>query len=237
MSVADEADKDELENPVWNALRGVQHGLGLTGNLAGCLYPSVGPFAGLQEPTEPAFRQLAMLGGPGRSFAFVTAQPVVPAKGWTLVQHDTLEQFVCPVPIDRPPLADLSELTAEDAGEMLRLAAATKPGPFEAETMQFGRYIGCRVAGELVAMAGERFRLSSATEISAVCTADSHRGQGLAGRMIAALANEILRNRRLPFLHVRHGNTAAIRLYGTLGFCHSRTLHLRVLRSPGTSNA
>ena len=204
---------DELENPIWNALGGAQHLLGVCGELAGCLDPAVGPFAAFHEPTVRAFEQLIALGGRGRSFAFVTAEPIEPVTGWEAVAQDTLEEFVCPAPIDLPPPAQLMELGEADVADMLALAASTTPGPFESETFRFGRYIGCRTDGELTAMAGERFHLSAATEISAVCTTVSHRGEGLGGRMVAVLANAILRSRKLPFLHVRTGNVSAIRLY------------------------
>ena len=51
-----------------------------------------------------------------------------------------------------------------------------------------GSYYGVRSDGELKAMGGERLMLDGYAEISGVCTHPSHRGQGLAARLIWHLA-------------------------------------------------
>jgi GNAT superfamily N-acetyltransferase len=71
---------------------------------------------------------------------------------------------------------------------MLDLVARTRPGPFLARTPHLGTYLGIRRGGALVAMAGERMRPPGWTEISAVCTDPAHRGQGLAARLVRAVA-------------------------------------------------
>src|SRR5439155_1201075 len=70
----------------------------------------------------------------------------------------------------------------------------------------------------LVAMAGERMHPPGWTEVSAVCTDPAFRGQGLAGRLIQAVAYGIRERGETPFLHAAAGNTGAIRLYESLGF-------------------
>jgi predicted GNAT family acetyltransferase len=81
-----------------------------------------------------------------------------------------------------------------------------------------GTYLGIRREGELVAMAGERLHPPGWTEISAVCTDDAHRGQGLGTRLILAVAAGIRARGEIPFLHAAADNTNAIRLYESLGF-------------------
>jgi ribosomal protein S18 acetylase RimI-like enzyme len=83
---------------------------------------------------------------------------------------------------------------------------------------------------QLVAMAGERLTLNHAVEISGVCTAASHRGQGLAGTLVQLLAARAQGVGKLPFLHVRTANVSAIRLYEMLGFRHRRTMQLTILK-------
>ena len=105
-----------------------------------------------------------------------------------------------------------------DVPEMLALTKLTNPGPFLQRTIEMGDYIGVRDGGKLVAMAGERFRVDGWTEISAVCTAPTHRGQGLATKLLRAVAAGIEARGEGVFLHVVATNTGAIRLYEALGF-------------------
>ena len=69
---------------------------------------------------------------------------------------------------------------------MVELVSQTKPGPFLARTIELGEYAGIRCDGRLVAMAGERLRFDGWTEISAVCTAPTHRGHGMASGLVAS---------------------------------------------------
>lgn len=114
------------------------------------------------------------------------------------------------------------ELGPDDVGEMLALAKRTNPGPFLPRTIELGRYIGVRDRGELVAMAGERLRVPGWTEVSAVCTAPTHRGQGLASRLVRAVAAGIEARGERAFLHAAATNTGAIRVYEALGFAVRR---------------
>ncbi len=56
------------------------------------------------------------------------------------------------------------------------------------------------------------------TEISAVCTDPAHRGQGLATRLVRAVADGIRARGETPFLHTAASNATAIRLYESIGF-------------------
>lgn len=105
-----------------------------------------------------------------------------------------------------------------DVPEMLELVRRTEPGPFASRTRTMGRYLGIRREGVLVAMAGERLHPPGHTEISAVCTDPAFRGQGLAGRLIRAVAHGIREREETPFLHAAATNTGAIGLYEALGF-------------------
>ena len=61
---------------------------------------------------------------------------------------------------------------------MRALAKLTDPGPFFEETIKMGRYLGVEEDGELIAMAGERFRMDGWVEVSGVCTHPTRRGEG-----------------------------------------------------------
>jgi predicted GNAT family acetyltransferase len=65
------------------------------------------------------------------------------------------------------------------------------------------------LGGRLVQMAGERMRTPGWTEVSAVCTDPAYRGQGLATRLIRAVAAGIGDRGETPFLHALASNTSA----------------------------
>jgi predicted GNAT family acetyltransferase len=111
---------------------------------------------------------------------------------------------------------------------MVALAALTDPGPFRSRSIELGGYLGLR-RGDLIAMAGERFRPPGYVEISAVCTDPRYRGQGLAGRLTRAVAAGIEAEGNRPFLHASGTNVNAIRLYESLGFTVSNQLSVTVV--------
>lgn len=115
---------------------------------------------------------------------------------------------------------------------MLDLVALTQPGPFLPRTVELGRYLGIRHEGRLIAMAGERLRPPGWTEISAVCTHPDHRGRGLAGLLIRAVAAGIRERGDVPFLHAAADNIQAIRLYESMGFVLRREPVFIGLRTP-----
>jgi hypothetical protein len=87
----------------------------------------------------------------------------------------------------RPDVATFGAVPADPVfGDWSDLAERTRPGPFWAGTLAMGRYVGVRVDGELMAMAGERLRPPGWTEISAVRTAPQARGRGHGYRLPTA---------------------------------------------------
>ena len=113
---------------------------------------------------------------------------------------------------------ELIELGINDVPEMLDLISLTQPGPFSPRTVELGGYLGLRIGGKLVAMAGRRMHPPGWIEISAVCTDPEYQGKGLGGRLVKAVAAEIIAEGDVPFLHVSELKDHAIRLYETLGF-------------------
>ncbi|TCC26473.1 GNAT family N-acetyltransferase [Kribbella speibonae] len=219
-----------LRNPVYAALTGPHASFAeVRGNAR--RYPSaVAPFLALPEvPTEQDWADAAVLVGSGTTAALM--RPALPVPdSFKLELEIDLVQFVAP---DSLPAADPEAvvLGADDVPEMLALVALTDPGPFRSRTIELGTYLGVRRDGELIAMAGTRFALPGHTEISAVCTHPSYQGQGLASRLIRAVAHRIESSGRTPFLHTGAANTAAIRLYRSLGFTLSNEMKVTVAQA------
>lgn len=210
-------DEVGLDNPVYTALTGAQSYFAQASGHA-VRYPAdVAPFLGL--PREPSARdwadaaQLVALG----SHVAVQRPGVEAPEHWTVVREFEVLQML----EDRVDAVDDTEavtLGPPDVPEMLELVRETDPGPFLERTIELGRYIGVRHDGVLVAMAGERLHLDGWREISAVCTASAHRGEGLASRLVSTLVCGIHRRHERAFLSVLATNTGAISLYEQLGF-------------------
>ena len=137
--------------------------------------------------------------------------------------------------LDVAPDAEAIPLGPPDVPDMLSLTSRSKPGPFLSRTIELGAYLGIRRDGQLVAMAGERMRVPGWTEISAVCTDDAYRGQGLATRLIHAIALGIRERDETPFLHASAANVNALRLYEDLGFRLRREVSFIAVRVPGAA--
>jgi predicted GNAT family acetyltransferase len=112
---------------------------------------------------------------------------------------------------------------------MVELTKLTKPGPFTLRTHELGTFLGIRIDGQLVAMAGERMKPANYTEITAVCVHPAHRGRGYAQTLLGAVARQISARGEIPFLHVFSDNDSAIALYRRQGMEIRRRLCVTVL--------
>ena len=210
----------ELDNPAWHALSGEQRAFGMVGERAARYLPDISPIAAVADRSTEALVELSAFVEPGRYVA-VFAPGELPDELWRQAAMAPLSQWVCP----DPPLVDAEidwvELTDAQADEMLQLARATDPGPFEARTNRLGDYIGVIRDGELVAMAGERICLPGYREVSAVCTDAGYAGRGFAQALVLEIVRRQQRAGCVPFLHVRTGSpaeTQAIHVYEKIGF-------------------
>jgi ribosomal protein S18 acetylase RimI-like enzyme len=227
---ADAAEPHVLDNAAWAALSGPHRHLAETVGSAARYQADVSPFVALADPADPrSWDDLAALVGAGNSFALAGA-PSLP-DGWSTGQSGQGVQLVA-TSIEPRTDPEAEPLGPTDVPEMLALVARAKPGPFLPRTVEMGAYYGIRREGRLVARAGERLRPPGWTEISAVCTDEEHRGQGLATRLVLHTAAGITARGDTPFLHAAAVNTNAIRLYEALGFTLRRSTLFHFLQVP-----
>lgn len=230
--MTDIATDEILDNPVWAALTGPHRDFAETHGRAARYQPDVTPFTCVSGGDDPTvWHDLAALVGPGVPVAVTGTAAPLPA-GWAVDAEVAAVQLV-DVGVEAVDDPEAVRLTAADVPDMLALVARTQPGPFLARTVELGTYLGIRRGGALVAMAGERLHPPGWTEISAVCTAAELRGQGLATRLVRAVAAGIRTRGERPFLHAAASNTGAIRLYESMGFALRRHTTFRMVRSPG----
>ena len=189
--------------------------------------PTVASFVALEDESDlRAWEDVAELLGPeGR--LVLPGVSEWPDSWKSVFQTDGVQMIARRV--DAQPDPEAVILGADDVPEILDLIARTEPGPFLPRTVELGTYLGIRREGALVAMAGERLHPPGWTEISAVCTDAAYRGQGLASRLVRAVAAGIAERGETPFLHALATNTNAIRLYESLGFELRRTVRFTQL--------
>jgi ribosomal protein S18 acetylase RimI-like enzyme len=199
---------------VWHSLIGAHAHLARRHGIAAAYDPAVSPFAGTAENGDAAWADLRIL--LGGSSALLPGSPFpLPADVRVPFRAPVLQMVAAGWHPE--PDAEAIELGPADAAEMYDLANRTKPGPFELRTGELGRYVGYRVDGRLVAMAGERFHPPGYTEVSAVCTDPDFRGRGFAERAMRTIGAGIVARGEIPFLHVATDNPA-ISIYERLGF-------------------
>jgi ribosomal protein S18 acetylase RimI-like enzyme len=195
-------------------------------------YPvDVSPWLALpDDPGPDDWADLAALAGPGGEVPLPGFRGRVP-DGWEITFRVEGVQLVDDG-LAAAPDPEAVLLGLADVPEMLDLVALTQPGPFLPRTIELGTYLGIRREGRLVAMAGERLHPPGWTEISAVCTDPAFRGEGLATRLILAVAHGIRERGETPFLHTGAGNVNAVRLYESLGFRLRRKTAFLAARAP-----
>jgi predicted GNAT family acetyltransferase len=220
-----------LDNPVWNALS-TTHASFAEGDDLAKRYPvDVAPFAATRDQSAESYHSLARLLGPEGTAAFpLPTMPLLPA-GWTVVRRIDSAQMVWNTQTLPPVEHSFEELNTSRVDEMLALVELTQPGPFSKRTPELGSYLGIRIAGRLVAMAGERLKPYGYTEISAVCTHPDHRGHGYASSLVSILIQRITKRNEVPFLHVRTENVGPIRVYEKLGFKTRRIINIVVVKN------
>lgn len=220
-----------LDNPVWHSLTGPHAPFSQSVGRAHRYHPDISIFVGLpDDPDGQAWRDLAALVGPAAEVPIAAAQVSVPPD-WEPLFVGAGVQMV-DVEVDAQPDDEAVVLGPSDAEEMAALVARVKPGPWRPRTYELGTYLGIHRDGHLVALAGERLHPTGWTEISAVSTEDAYRGQGLAGRLVRAVAHNIRARGEKVLLHASITNTNAIRLYEKLGFEVRRETTFAAYRSP-----
>jgi ribosomal protein S18 acetylase RimI-like enzyme len=206
-----------LDNPVWHALTG-SHRAHAIGRGEARHYPrDIAPFSAIAEPSAQAYADLA--GDlPANTEARLFRPSVEPLPdGWEELDRFPMLQMVAGGPSsDSDSVASL--LSTADVAAMMDLVAATRPGPFGPRTPLLGRYLGLWHGERLVAMAGERLRVSGHVELSAICVHPEARGKGYAIALTKRLMQLAFEGGEVPFLHVRPDNVGAIALYRRLGF-------------------
>jgi GNAT superfamily N-acetyltransferase len=212
-----------LDNPAWSALTTEQAGFAIGTDRAKRYAPGILPFAGFA--TGGGAADLDPFLEAGASFYCIGQLPALPER-WRPELELPCAQLLAPEDGDGLPAVTeaIRQLGPEDKQEMWELINRVQPGYYLPDTYLLGAYFGIRKDGRLVAMAGERMRLTGFNELSAVCTLPGYTGHGYAQQLISHLCRRQMAAGIRPFLHVARANERALRLYGYLGFRHRRDI-------------
>lgn len=220
-----------LDRPIWSALTTRQQGLA-EGGARALRYPAaVAPFADMVDMSPESFAALGALMSGSEIGVLFTPEAVTAPGAFKIVLAETGEQMIGTPAQSAIDGVEAVKLGVDDVPAMIALTELTKPGPFSARTHELGTFLGIRVDGELVAMAGERMKPGNYTEMTAVCVHPDHRGRGYGQSLLGAISRQIVARGEIPFLHVFSSNTSAIALYRRQGMEIRRRLHVTVLQN------
>ena len=221
---------DPLDRPIWSALTSRQQALAEGSGRALRFPTAIAPFADVVDMSAESFAALGALMSGSEIAVLFTPDAVAAPPEFKVLLAETGEQMIGTPTASAIPGVEVVALGATDVPAMMELTALTKPGPFSLRTHELGCFLGVRVNGQLVAMAGERMKPGNYTEITAVCVHPDHRGRGYAQMLLGAVGRQIAARAEIPFLHVFTSNASAIALYRRQGMEIRRRLHVTVLQ-------
>lgn len=224
---------DPLENVIWQALTTRQAHFAEACGEARRFMREVTLLSAFREPSDQGYESLAELTGLSGTAAVFLDGPYQERSGWEIIATAPLLQMISEnggTPTHTWLPYEIFELGPQNSPDMIELTELTKPGPFGKRTHELGNYVGIRKNGRLVAMSGERLKVSGYAEVSAVCTHPEHTGKGYAAALMLEVMSRIRQRGETPFLHVRGDNARAIALYERLGFRTRKRGYYAVLR-------
>ena len=212
-----------LDNPVWQALQ-TTHRPFAQGTSHVQRYP-VGTlqFLGCADPVTADINEILPWTSVGEKLIMIGELPVLP-DNWALLRQLDCIQMICE---DVAPVAvkeDIIALTENDIPDMLALINQVQPGFFFKDTPLLGQYYGIRQEGALVAVAGERTKVTGMVEVSAVCTHPSFTGRGYAQQLVTHIVNSNVAAGNALYLHFLTSNERARKVYELLGFKDRRPI-------------
>jgi predicted GNAT family acetyltransferase len=222
-----------LDRPVWSALTSRQATLAQGDARALRFDPAYALFGAAANASAESQAALGALNTSAHGMGLVEAGRMPLPPGCTVRTQAACVQMTASALSAGGRDIAFEPLGEADAADMLALATLTVPGPFFEKTHRLGDFIGVKLDGRLIAMAGERMRPTGFTEVSGVCTHPDHRGRGYAGALMRVVTQRILERGEQAFLHAYAANTATIALYEALGFSVRAPVTYTVLNGPG----
>ncbi|OXG01716.1 FR47-like protein [Flavobacterium araucananum] len=215
-------EENKLDNPVLNSLAESHAIYAIDYDGTQFYDPDYCPFGGFINPetTWAAIDQYAEL---AQNFFIVGEKPEI-SNSLKIVKELICLQMIIYDKIEQPITSEIVKLTKEHHDELIELVNLVQPGYFKNKTTSLGNYYGIFKDNQLVAITGERMKMTNFTEVSAIITHPDHTGKGYAKQLITHGVNTIFSQNKIPYLHVVETNLGAIALYEKLGFVTRRKI-------------
>jgi ribosomal protein S18 acetylase RimI-like enzyme len=210
----------KLDNPVWHSLNEAHRQFALGDEELKLYPPNISPFVGVNSKDRQILRKLDGYIQSDEPFFIIGDLPDLPPENYVIHPVLICAQMVQTEPLEITPTEEIIYLNDEYSEPLAELVNLVQPGYFRQDTRLMGDYFGIFKEGKLVAVTGERMRMDTFTEVSAVVTHPDFTGRGYAKQLIAHTVNKNLAIGITPYLHVAASNTPAIALYEKLGFRH-----------------
>lgn len=219
----------KLDNPAWYALKETHACFAIGDDRTKRYHPDIVAFSAYEDGTKSLLAAFDSLIALNESFFIIGDLPTVD-NNYIIESILPCVQMICTKSIDIPITEILLELGKADDDAIVRLINEVQPGYYKPGTRLMGSYFGIRQNGQLVAVAGERMRMSGFTEVSAVVTHSGFTGRRYAQQLVSHVVNKNLAAGIIPFLHVSATNERAIKIYELLGFITRRIINFTKLR-------
>ncbi len=213
----------KLDNPVWNSLNEIHKNISIEFDGIKFYNPSYCPFGGFTKSNNLII-SINEYSNLVDNFYVVGEKPLF-SNLLTLNKNLICNQMLLKKPIDiedREQIIDLK--TKQHKTALFDLVNMVQPGYFSNRTSDLGKYFGIYKKDKLIAVTGERMKMTEFTEVSAVVTHPKHTGKGYAKQLIKQTTNQIFKENKIPYLHVAESNIGAIKLYEKLGFTTRRKI-------------
>ncbi len=216
-------EESKLDNPVWHSLNEIHQNCSLEYDGGKFYRPEYCPFGGFSN-IEYSAKGTEAYSNLIDNFYVVGEMPLF-GGGLILYKNLVCNQMLLEAPIDIEINEQIVELITEQQKDALfDLVNLVQPGYFKNRTSDLGKYFGLYKNDELVAVTGERMKMTGFTEVSAVVTHPNHTRRGYAKQLVKHTTDQIFSENKTPYLHVAESNTGAIRLYEKLGFTTRRKI-------------
>ena len=209
-------DYQKLDNPVWFSLSETHRQFAIEYPNIKFYHPDFCPFGGF-EKKENISTGINNYSNMTDNFFVIGERPELPQKVKVNKELVCLQMIIANK-IHVVETENVIQLTLAHQNLVYDLVNLVQPGYFKKKTTLLGNYFGIFKESQLVAVTGERMKMSEFVEVSAIVTHPGHTGKGYAGQLIAHAVNNIINQNKTPYLHVVENNLGAIRLYEKLGF-------------------
>ena len=212
----------KLDNPVWHSLGESHQGVSIELENARFYHPDYCPFGAFNGNGNISLAS-EQYAAQCDNFYIVGEKPTYSSL-LKLKNELVCNQMIILHKVDMPIQEEILELEKSQVKELFQLINLVQPGYFKVKTSLLGSYYGIFKENELIAVTGERMKMKNYTEVSAVVTHPAHTGKGYAKQLVAHTVNNIIRQDKIPYLHVAETNLPAIKLYERLGFTTRRMI-------------